>query len=250
MRLHKERTNPIEIDGKAFLEVSCEKCEWKHTMRLNSGLNIGMRLALAKHMEFWESTRKKYARVCPECSKDSGTKPKVADSSRLSSMALLPPQAHAIRRFYKARRIAPTSRDLLKPTTYNNNVVDWQSITKTIRTFLLQTTNGKNQNDKNAINNKKQQIYELLVEDFINNRKQLDDTTLKKLKTKFHDAQPDDDVQVLIANCKEYGKFDEEIIHFIVEYLAYLSKNDVKKLPKRGARPPVSQSPRCLILRI
>jgi len=163
-------------------------------------------------------------------SKDSGTKPKVADSSRLSSMALLPPKAHAIRRFYKARRIAPTSRDLLQPTSHDDKLVDWQSITKTIRTFLLQTTNGKNQNDKNAINNKKQQIYELLVEDFINNRKQLNDKTPKELKTKFRDAQPNDDVQVLIANCKEDGKFDEEIIHFIVEYLAYLSKNDVKKL--------------------
>lgn len=74
MRLHKERTNPIEIDGKPFLEVSCEKCDWKHNMRLNSGINIGMRLALTKHMEFWESTRKKYSRVCPQCNKESGTR--------------------------------------------------------------------------------------------------------------------------------------------------------------------------------
>jgi predicted aldo/keto reductase-like oxidoreductase len=59
METHKEIHTPITQEGKPFLEVTCQKCEWKHTMRLNSGINIGMRLALAKHMEFWESTRKK-----------------------------------------------------------------------------------------------------------------------------------------------------------------------------------------------
>mgnify|MGYP006288487081 CR=1 FL=1 len=74
MESHKEVHTPITQDGKPFLEVSCEKCDWKHTMRLNSGINIGMRLALTKHMEFWESTRKKYSRVCPQCNKESGTR--------------------------------------------------------------------------------------------------------------------------------------------------------------------------------
>jgi len=74
METHKEVHRSITQDGKPFLEVSCQKCEWKHTMRLNSGINIGMRLALSKHMEFWESTRKKSIRVCPQCNKGEGTR--------------------------------------------------------------------------------------------------------------------------------------------------------------------------------
>lgn len=72
MKLHQEVTKPTEVDGKPFLIVTCKKCAWTKSLPLNSGINIGMRLALSSHMEYWESTRRKFKKLCPDCEREDG----------------------------------------------------------------------------------------------------------------------------------------------------------------------------------
>lgn len=69
---HEEMHNSIKIDDIPMTEILCRICEWTYAIRINSGMNIGLRLASRRHFMYVQSKRRLRNRLCPLCKESKG----------------------------------------------------------------------------------------------------------------------------------------------------------------------------------
>ena len=69
---HDEYLRPLSDREVPMYEISCQVCDWTEEIRINSGMNIGRRLASKRHFDYSQTKRRLRNKTCPVCKETKG----------------------------------------------------------------------------------------------------------------------------------------------------------------------------------